>query len=132
MPSFRAEARWSLVGSFGLPEWPGRGAREINQAGLALHVAPLTKPPEEGTESRGLWRRRRKERGTQNGQGHCSPADKHGEHRAAKVPSFRSGRGFLISRQREPVVCHAVSNCVEGHKRRQETEGACKRGMGDG
>lgn len=48
MPGFRAEARWSLVGSFGLPEWPGRGAREINQAGLALHVAPLTKPPEEG------------------------------------------------------------------------------------
>lgn len=72
------------------------------------------------------------EGGTQNGQGHCSPADKHREHRAAKVPSFRSGRGFLISRQREPVVCHAVSNCVEGHKRRQKTEGAPKRGMGDG
>jgi len=49
MPGFRGEARWSLVGSFGLPEWSGRGAREINQAGLALHVAPLTKPPEEGT-----------------------------------------------------------------------------------
>lgn len=53
MPGFRVEARWSLVGSFGLPEWLGRGAREINQAGLALYVAPLTKPPEEGTESRG-------------------------------------------------------------------------------
>lgn len=70
--------------------------------------------------------------GTQDGQGHCSPADKHREHRAAKVPSFRSGRGFLISRQREPVVCHTVSNCVEGRKRKQEMEGACKRGMGDG
>lgn len=48
MPGFRTEARWSLVGSFGLPEWLGSGAREINQAGLALHVAPLTKPPEKG------------------------------------------------------------------------------------
>ncbi|KAI9544225.1 hypothetical protein NQZ68_005275 [Dissostichus eleginoides] len=43
-----ADPRAGLVGSFGLLEWPGRGAREINQAGLALHVAPLTKPPEEG------------------------------------------------------------------------------------
>lgn len=72
------------------------------------------------------------EDGEQDGQGHCSPADKHGEHRAAKVPSFRSGRGFLISRQREPVICHAVSNCVERSKRRQETEGTSKRGTGDG
>lgn len=122
MPGFRAQARRSLVGSFGLPEWPGRGAREINQAGLALQVAPLTKPPEEGTESWGWWWRREK-RGTQDSQGHCSPADKQREHRAAKVPSFRSGRGFLISRQKEPVICHAVSNCVEGHKRRQEMGG---------
>jgi len=72
------------------------------------------------------------EEGEQDGQGHCSPADKHREHNAAKVPSFRSGRGFLISRQREPVICHAVSNCVEGRMRRQEMEEACKRGMGDG
>lgn len=107
MPGFRAEARWSLVGSFGLPEWPGRGAREINQAGLALHVAPLTKPPEEGTESRGWWRRRRRrkergeEGGVQDGQGHCSPADKHREHGAAKVPSFRKWPGlFDISAER--------------------------------
>lgn len=49
MPGFPAGARWSLVGSFGLPEWPGGGAREINQAGPPLHVAPLTKPLEEGT-----------------------------------------------------------------------------------
>lgn len=48
MPGFPARARWSLVGSFGLPEWPGGGAREINQAGPPLHVAPLTKPLEEG------------------------------------------------------------------------------------
>lgn len=53
MPSFRAETRWSLVGSFGLPEWLGRGAREINQDRLALYVAPLTKPLEKGMESRG-------------------------------------------------------------------------------
>lgn len=39
--------------------------------------------------------------GTQDSQGHCSPADKHREHRAAKVPSFRSGRGpFDISAER--------------------------------
>lgn len=49
MPGFPAGARWSLVGSFGLPEWPGGGAREINQAGPPLHAAPLTKPLEEGT-----------------------------------------------------------------------------------
>lgn len=49
MPGFPAGARWSLVGSFGLPEWPGGGAREINQAGPPLHVAPLTKPLEEAT-----------------------------------------------------------------------------------
>lgn len=133
MPGFRAEARWSLVGSFGQPEWPGRGAREINQARLALHVAPLTKPPEKGTESWDWWKEMGEgEGGMQDSQGHCSPADKHGEHRAAKVPSFRSGRGFLISWWREPVVCHVVSNCVEGHRRRQEMEGACERGKGDG
>lgn len=96
MPGFRVEARWSLVGSFGLPEWLGRGAREINQAGLALHVAPLTKPPEEGTESRGGGEGGgRKESGTQDGQGHCLPADKNGEQGAAKVPSFKSGQGFF-------------------------------------
>lgn len=56
MPGFLAEARWSLVGSFSLPEWPGRGAREINQAGLALHAAPLTKPPEAGKENWEWWK----------------------------------------------------------------------------
>lgn len=53
MPGFPVGARWSLVGSFGLPEWPGGGAREINQAGPPLHVAPLTKPLEKGTPVEG-------------------------------------------------------------------------------
>lgn len=108
----------------GLPERPGRGAREINQAGPAPPCGSLTKPPEEGTpvQSEGG-----KEKGTQDGQGHCSPADKRGEHSAAKVPSFRSGRGrfffFLISRQREPVICHAASNCVEGAQKEARRRG---------
>lgn len=80
MPGFQAKARWSLVGSFGLPEWPDRGAREINQAGPPLHVTLLTKPLEKGTL---LQKEGENEKGTQDSQGHCSPADKHG---SAELP----------------------------------------------
>lgn len=30
---------------------------------------------------------------------------------------------FLISRQREPVICHAVSNCVEGAQKEARRRG---------
>lgn len=97
MPGFRAEARWSLVGSFGLPEWLGRGAREINQAGLALHVAPLTKPPEEGTESRGGGEGGKEE--SRTARGTARPPISSGSTGGANVPAFKRGRAFLISRQ---------------------------------
>ncbi|KAJ3606498.1 hypothetical protein NHX12_026019 [Muraenolepis orangiensis] len=119
MPGLASAARWSLVGSLGPAEWPGTGAREINQAGAALPVAPLTKPPEEGECSAGEGggggeriereseRERERERGGGGGgkgQGQCTPADKHRERPAAARESLRSGsdRGRLIPRHRGP------------------------------
>lgn len=115
MPGFPVGARWSLVGSFGLPEWPGGGAREINQAGPPLHVAPLTKPLEEGTLVEGGGDAR-------DGQGHCSPADKRGSTGLPKCLHLEVAGAFLISLQREPVVCHAVSYCVEGEQEKAGEE----------
>lgn len=62
--------------------------------------------------------------GTQDGQGHCSPADKHGSTGLPKCLHLEVAGAFLISLQREPVVCHAVSNCLEGEQEEAGDEGS--------